>query len=73
MQDKLRKVPERKWVAGICAGLAYYIGCPVWIVRLVWFVITLSYGFGLLAYILLWMFLPKWGKTPKDFDKVTGD
>lgn len=74
MNRKLRRtVYNDAWFGGVCAGVAYWIGCPVWIVRLVWTVAIVGYGFGLLAYILLFIFLPVWEKTPADFHQVTGD
>lgn len=70
---KLRKVSDESWVGGVCAGIAYYLGCPTWIVRLVWFLAVFVYGFGGSAYILLWIFLPEWDSTPQDYQEVTGD
>ena len=73
MPTKLRKIRAGKWLGGICGGVAYRFGIPVWIVRAVWCFLTLTMGVGLLLYILLWIFMPKWDTTPKDFIKVTGD
>lgn len=70
---KIRKIKEYKWIAGICAGAAYWLGIPVWIIRIMWLCSVLFYGFGTGVYILLFIFLPKWDKTPTDFKKITGD
>ena len=70
---KLRKMDDESWIGGVCAGVGYWVGCPVWIVRLVWFLTTWLYGFGLIVYLLLWIFLPEWESTPQDYQKVTGD
>ena len=73
MSTKLRKIREGKWLGGICGGVAYRFGLPVWIVRVVWCFLFLTMGAGILLYMLLWMFMPWWEKTPEDFNKVTGD
>lgn len=70
---KFRKVTEREWVGGVCAGLAYFVGAPVWIVRLVWAMAMVYFGVGGFLYLCLWFFLPAWESTPKDYDEVTGD
>jgi len=67
-------VRGRQRLGGVCAGAAYALGWPVWLVRLLWLsAAMLSDGYFSWVYILLWIFLPSWDKTPEDFDKVTGD
>lgn len=68
---KFRRIPDKGWVGGVCAGIAYYLGFPVWIVRLVWALLIFGYGTGLLLYILLWIFVPEAKKTPSDYNKRT--
>lgn len=70
---KLRAVSEHEWIGGVCAGMAYWLGVPVWLTRLVWACTILFVGVGLLSYILLWIFMPEWEKTPSDYEEVTGD
>lgn len=72
MERKLRKVVGRKAIAGVCAGVAYWLGLPTWVVRLVWSAAAIFYGFGALLYLLLWIFMPKWEEVPLDYDRVTG-
>lgn len=72
MERKLRKVVGRKTIAGVCAGVAYWLGFPTWVVRLAWSLAVICYGVGLLLYILLWIFMPKWEEAPLDYDKITG-
>lgn len=55
---KLVRDSRRKVLGGVCAGLAYYFGVdPVW-TRLIFALLTLGYGGGLLLYIILWIVLP---------------
>lgn len=59
MEKKLYRDESRKVIAGVCAGLADYFGIDVTIVRLL-FVLTLIYhGGGTLAYIVLWIVMPR--------------
>lgn len=59
MEKKLYRDENRKVIAGVCAGLADYFSIDVTIVRLL-FVLTLIYhGGGTLAYIVLWIVIPR--------------
>lgn len=49
---------EGKWIAGVCAALAQRFGVSVGLVRL-GFVIAGLVGAGELAYIILWIVIPK--------------
>lgn len=73
-ERKLRRITEdsHKWVGGVCSGIAYWFGIEAWIVRLVLACLIFFHGVGLIPYILLWIFMPKWEKTPDDFNTVTG-
>lgn len=64
---------DRCWLGGVCAGIAYALELPVWLVRLLTAVAFFGYGFGLGAYILLWIFVPRWAAEPADYAEVTGD
>lgn len=71
---KLKKMfrdPEGKVIAGVSSGLANYFGIDVVIVRLL-FVLALFFGFGLIAYILLWIILPE-AKSVSDKVQMKGD
>ena len=64
---------------GVCAGVAYAIGMRVWLVRMFWFVLAIISGAllgyfnaAVIIYILFWMFVPDWPRTPEDFEEVTG-
>ena len=53
----LHRVKERKYIAGVCRGIHLYYGFSVLIIRLV-FILTAFIYVGVIAYILLWIFLP---------------
>jgi phage shock protein C len=48
---------DRK-IAGVCGGLAEYWGIDPVIPRLVWVVLALAAGTGLLAYVICWIVIP---------------
>ena len=50
--------PDRK-IAGVCAGFAAYFDIDVTIVRVVWLIVALFGGGGILAYIIAWIVMPE--------------
>ncbi len=54
---KLTKSNERM-ICGVCAGFAKYFGIDPTIVRLIWAVLVLCAGTGLLAYIICAIIMP---------------
>lgn len=51
---------RNQFIAGVCAGLADYIGWDVTLVRALYALLTISsFGFpGVLLYIILWIIMP---------------
>ena len=56
--SRLVRPHSGKWIAGVCAALADRFGLPRGLVRLI-FVIFGFVGAGELAYIVLWILIPK--------------
>jgi len=58
-------------IAGVCAGIAYYLGTPVWVVRL-FFLLTglLISPVSVLMYLIFWFILTV-GPQPEDFYIIT--
>lgn len=59
-------------IAGVCSGWAYFTGTPSWVWRTGFVLATVFWGGGLLAYIVLWIFMPEYETNPVDFEKRTG-
>ena len=57
-EKKLYRSRKDRMLGGVCAGFAEYMGTDPTIVRLSWVVLSLIYGFGLLAYIVAWLIMP---------------
>jgi phage shock protein C len=60
MAKELERPPRGKGrvIAGVCAGLARRYGWSTGVVRLI-FVITGLFGAGEIAYLVLWIAMPK--------------
>jgi phage shock protein PspC (stress-responsive transcriptional regulator) len=57
----LRRVREGALIAGVCGGLARWLGWDPTVTRLAYIVATVaSIGFpGILTYLLLWLIMPR--------------
>lgn len=53
MERKLQKDPTNKVIAGVCSGLGKYLGVDVTLMRVIFAILTLAGGPGLLLYIVL--------------------
>ena len=60
-KNPLRRSRQHKLIAGVCGGIADWLGWDPTLVRILYVVVSvLSAGFpGLLVYILLWVLMPK--------------
>ena len=56
--NSLRRSVSDSWIGGVCGGIARATGVESWIWRLIFVVLFLFGGTGLLLYILLWIFVP---------------
>ena len=59
MADKKLVRSANKKIAGVCGGLAEFLGLDASIVRIVWLLCVLLGGFGLLAYLIMWIVMPE--------------
>lgn len=56
---KLYRSADDQMLGGVCAGLAAHTGIETWIVRVVFIILGLINGIGIIAYIILWVVLPE--------------
>ena len=70
---RLFRDTEDQVVGGVCSGIAAYFGIsdPIW-VRVFFILFSISGGFGIPAYIILWAILPE-AKTSSDRLAMRGD
>ena len=59
MQKRLYKSEDNRILCGVCGGVAEYLGVDPTLVRLVWVLITLAAGAGLLLYIIAAIIMPR--------------
>ena len=45
-------------VAGVASGIARGLGIEVWLVRLIFLILVIGFGTGVLAYFVLWFIMP---------------
>ncbi len=55
---RILRSTQGRWLGGVCGGLAEHLGTQVALIRLLFALTALVGGVGVLAYALLWMFLP---------------
>ena len=48
-----------RWISGVCGGLGEHTPLPSWLWRLLFTLLFICFGTGLLVYILLWIFVPR--------------
>ena len=78
-KKQLFRDPEKQKIAGVCAGLAHYVGMDITAMRAIWlgvfvlgiFTAAISSSLIGLLYVILWIVLPK-AETAADFLKMQG-
>jgi phage shock protein PspC (stress-responsive transcriptional regulator) len=55
----LRRSRTDRWLGGVCGGLAVATGVDSWVWRLIFALFTLTFGFGVVLYLLLWLLVPE--------------
>ncbi|NNM19030.1 MAG: PspC domain-containing protein [Croceitalea sp.] len=68
---KLYRDMDQKYIGGVCAGLEHYLGFDALWIRLIFILLAITTGFGLVAYILLWILVPEAATTSQKLD-MTG-
>lgn len=55
---KLMKCESDRIICGVCSGVARYIGIDTTAVRLIWALVSVFGGFGIIAYIIAAIIMP---------------
>lgn len=55
---KLYRSQDDRIVGGVCGGLSDYFGIDSNIIRILWVVLILLKGAGLLIYLIAWILIP---------------
>jgi len=59
MADKKLMKSKNKKIWGVCGGIAEYFGMDPTVVRIIWVVLVLCFGTGILAYLIAALIMPK--------------
>ena len=59
IMKRLYKSKTDKKICGVCGGLAEYLGIDPTIVRLIWAILVVFFGTGILIYIIAALVLPE--------------
>ena len=62
MKTKLARSQTDRVISGVCSGLGAYLGIEAVWVRLFFVLMALADGFGVLAYLILWIVMPEAGR-----------
>ena len=55
---RLYRTENDKVIGGVCGGLANYFNLDSTVVRIVFVIVSLAFGTGILAYLILWIAVP---------------
>ena len=59
MEKKLYRSTTNKKLAGVCAGLAEYLNMDPTVVRVIWAIVAICAGAGILAYLICALLIPE--------------
>lgn len=69
----LRRDQSRQWFAGVCSGIARRVDVDPVLIRAAFIALTLFGGFGIVAYLVAWLFLPDDGGRIMARDAINRD
>ncbi|MGM0528718.1 MAG: PspC domain-containing protein [Bacteroidota bacterium] len=69
---RMYRDPDNRIIGGVCSGMAAYWRIDPWIVRIIFIIISLPGGLGILIYLILWIVLPE-AKTTAQKIEMKGD
>jgi len=73
-QTRLYRSETNRQIAGVCGGLAEYFSLDPALVRIVFVLLTLAGGPGILLYIAIWIAAPEESRVKgKPLDKAKND
>lgn len=58
---QLTRSREQRIVGGVCGGIAEFFGLDVFLVRLLWVLLSCFAGSGIFLYLALWVIIPQEG------------
>jgi phage shock protein C len=69
---RLSRSNTERLLAGVCGGIGQYYDTDPNLIRILWVVLTLlSFGIGVIAYIVAWLLIPEEREEGADIVSVT--
>ena len=59
MDKKLTKSSTNRMICGVCGGIGEYLDTDPTLIRLIWVILSLMAGSGVLAYIIAAIIIPE--------------
>jgi phage shock protein PspC (stress-responsive transcriptional regulator) len=56
--NALRRSRDDRWFGGVCGGIARVTGVESWLWRLLFAILALCAGTGVVVYVLMWILVP---------------
>ncbi len=57
--NKLYRSKKNRIIAGVCGGIGEYFKVDPTLIRLLWLLISIMGGSGVVAYIIAWIIIPE--------------
>jgi len=62
--NEFRLSNRDRWLGGVCGGLAQQTNIPAWSWRILFVLLGLAHGLGVIVYAVLWIFVPREVQPP---------
>ena len=69
---RMYRDPDQRIIGGVCAGMGAYWRIEPWLVRIIFFILTMMGGLGILVYLILWIVIPE-AKTTAQKIEMKGE
>lgn len=71
--NRLYRSESDRILGGVCGGLAQYFDVDPLVTRIVFVLLAMINGLGLLAYLIVWVLVPTESATAKSQDRIVRD
>jgi len=65
---RMYRDPDKRMLGGVCAGMGAYWNLDPWLVRLIFVILALAGGIGIITYLILWVVLPEAKSTAQKIE-----
>ncbi|OFY68481.1 MAG: hypothetical protein A2V64_00200 [Bacteroidetes bacterium RBG_13_43_22] len=69
---RMYRDPDQRIIGGVCAGMGAYWRIEPWLVRIIFFILAMMGGLGILLYLILWVVIPE-AKTTAQKIEMKGE